>query len=125
MSFHPNIIFFEAAKQAKHKRGLGSEVTTTPKPKRPRMLWQAAQYGQCGYRRQRDLQRLMGGAMEVPAPGQALGWLEAREAAVNEARRAGDADWNLHVHVMLMIALKAERRLYAEAARKVPCLSGP
>ena len=43
--------------------------------------------------------------------GQALARLRADEDRMNAARQEGAADYDLHQHVMLMIAILAESRL--------------
>lgn len=87
----------------------------TPRLRRPSMLIRAAREGQAGWRRRRDLTRLL--RLDIcPAPGAALPRLRAEEAMVNEARLAGAAEYDMHRHVTLMIAILAEMRAAIEAA---------
>lgn len=115
MSFHSNVIFFEPSKNAQPP-----EVCEKQTPmRRPPMLWAAARHGQRSYNRRRDLQKLMGGSMEVPPAGQALAWLEQREGMMNDARINRRAEWNLGSHILLLIALQAEKRLLSVGCRPV------
>lgn len=117
MTSHSNILAFPAARVLPvGARDRGDSVAELPRLSRPRLLVAAARHGQQGYRRARDLRRLMSGAEDVPPPGKALAWLEAREAQMDEARRAALPDWDLQQHVLLLIALLAEMRLAREAA---------
>lgn len=83
-------------------------------PYRPRLLVQAAQAGQPAWRRARDLPRAMRGAWSgweggaLSRPGAALDWLRAEEARLDDARRAGAAEYDLARHVTLLIALLHE-----------------
>lgn len=83
--------------------------------RRPASLIRAAREGQQGWRRSRDLPRLLR-ADRCPAPGAALPRLRAEEALLNDARRNHDAEYDMQRHVMLMIAILAEMR----AAVSVP-----
>ena len=80
---------------------------------RPAVLIRAAKAGQAGWRRERDLPRLLG-RETLPANPAALRILRAAEQAADTARREGHADYDLHRHVRLIIALLAELRLQAE-----------
>ncbi len=116
MSCQANILAFPAARVLPvGARDRGDSVAELPRLSRPRLLVAAARHGQQGYRRARDLRRLMQGAEDVPPPGRALAWLRAREAQMDEARRAAQPDWDLQRHVLLLIALLAEIRLAREA----------
>lgn len=116
MTCQSNILAFPAARALPvGARDRGDSVMELPRLSRPRLLVAAARQGQPGYRRTRDLRRLMQGAEDVPPPGKALGWLEAREARMDEARRMALPDWDLQQHVLLLIALLAEMRLAREA----------
>ena len=77
--------------------------------RRPASLIRAAREGQQGWRRSRDLPRLLR-ADRCPAPGAALPRLRAEEALLNDARRNHDAEYDMQRHVMLMIAILAEMR---------------
>lgn len=83
--------------------------------RRPSVLIRAARAGQAGWRRDRDLPRLLG-RETVPSNPAALRMLRAAEGAADTARREGRADYDLHRHVRLIIALLAEMRLRAETA---------
>ena len=80
--------------------------------RRPRLLIRAAREGQAGWRRERDLPRLLR-ADHCPSPGRALARLRAEEDMLNGARLARSADYNLRRHVLLMIAILAEMRVAA------------
>ena len=75
--------------------------------RRPATLIRAARAGQAGWRRDRDLARLLG-RDTAPARPAALRMLRAAEQAADDARREGRADYDLHRHVRLLIALLAE-----------------
>lgn len=83
--------------------------------RRPRVLIQAARAGQSGWRRDRDLARLLN-SDGCPAPGAALRRLRAEEGLLDDARRAGAADYDMRRHVLLMIAILAEMRAAVDAA---------
>ena len=83
--------------------------------RRPGVLIRAARAGQAGWRRERDLPRLLG-RETLPSTPAALRMLRAAEGAADLARREGRADYDLHRHVRLIIALLAEMRLQTEAA---------
>lgn len=78
--------------------------------RRPAALVRAAIAGQDHWRRDRDLRRILR-SETVPAPGQALPRLRAEEDRLNTARQQGAADYDLHQHVLLMIAILAETRI--------------
>lgn len=121
MSYQANILAFPAARVLPvGARDRGDSVAELPRLSRPRLLVAAARHGQQGYRRARDLRRLMQGAEDVPPPGKALAWLSARESEMDEARRAAQPDWDLQRHVLLLIALLAEIRLAREAGQLAP-----
>lgn len=80
---------------------------------RPAVLIRAARAGQAGWRRERDLPRLLG-RETLPSNPAALRILRAAEQAADTGRREGHADYDLHRHVRLIIALLAEMRLQAE-----------
>lgn len=97
MSFQHNILEFRL---------------TTPRTglSRPRTLVAAARAGQSGWRRGRDLRRLLR-ADDLPRPAQALERLKDEEARQNEARLQDQADYDMRRHVLLLIAILAETRL--------------
>ncbi|MDO5642417.1 MAG: DUF6477 family protein [Paracoccus sp. (in: a-proteobacteria)] len=83
--------------------------------RRPAALIRAARAGQSGWRRERDLARLLG-RETLPAGPVAIRMLRAAEAAADSARRERRADYDLHRHIRLLIALLAEMTLAANAA---------
>lgn len=90
--------------------------------RRPAALIRAARAGQAGWRRDRDLARLLG-RDTVPAGPAALRMLRAAEAAADTARREGRADYDMHRHVRLLIALLAEM-IAARQSAPQPVLPG-
>ena len=78
--------------------------------KRPATLVRAAVAGQTHWRRDRDLRRVLH-SDSVPTAGAALPRLRAEEDRMNTARQEGAADYDLHQHVLLMIAILAESRV--------------
>lgn len=88
-----------------------------PSLRRPAALVRAALAGQTQWRRDRDLRRTLR-SDSLPGPGQALARLRADEDRMNAARQEGAADYDLHQHVMLMIAILAESRL--ALAQQIP-----
>lgn len=109
MTMMPNVITFRP--RAAH-----------PGLRRPGTLIRAAREGQAGWRRERDLARLLR-ADRCPAPGAALARLRAEEAMLNDARIERDPDYDMQRHVLLMIAILAEMRA-AVAAAPAPVTSG-
>jgi hypothetical protein len=96
MTALPNVIAFRA-------------LPATESLRRPSLLIRAARAGQSGWRRERDLPRLLR-SDRYPQPGAALPRLRAEEAQMNAARKEGAADYDLQRHVLLMIAILAEMR---------------
>lgn len=96
MSYMPNIIQFQPRIA---NAGL----------RRPRMLIRAAREGQPGWKRDRDLPRLLR-TESCPKPGACLKRLRAEEDMLNAARLERRADYDLRRHVMVMIAILAEMR---------------
>lgn len=113
MTAMPNVIAFRS-------------LPENPPLRRPRVLIRAARAGQTGWRRERDLPRLLR-SDGCPRPGSALPRLRAEEMRMNEARLEGAAEYDLHRHVKLMIAILAEMRAAVSAAPiPIPApLSGP
>lgn len=109
MSYMPNVIAFRPRPAMESLR-------------RPRILIRAAREGQSGWRRDRDLRRLLR-LDHTPAPGAALPRLRAEEALQNDARLQRAADYDMHRHVLLMIAILAEMRA-AVADAPVPVRAG-
>lgn len=102
MTAMPNVIAFRALPPSQSLR-------------RPRVLISAARAGQSGWRRERDLPRLLR-SDGCPRPGAALPRLRAEEARMNAARIEGAAEYDLQRHVMLMIAILAEMRIAVDEA---------
>lgn len=96
MSYMPNIIQFQPRIAASGLR-------------RPQLLIRAAREGQSGWRRERDLPRLLR-SDGCPRPGTCLSRLRAEEEMQNAARLERRADYDLNRHVLLMIAILAEMR---------------
>lgn len=103
MSYMPNVIAFRPRPQSEPLR-------------RPGTLIRAAREGQAGWRRERDLKRLLR-TDDCPAAGAALPRLRAEEAVLNDARLQRAADYDMHRHVLLMIAILAEMRAAVAEAR--------
>ncbi|MCF3974493.1 DUF6477 family protein [Paracoccus salsus] len=83
--------------------------------RRPATLIRAAREGQSGWKRDRDLPRLLrlDGCVR---PGAALARLRAEEAMLNDARLRSDPAYDMRRHVLLMIAVLAEMRAAVAAA---------
>jgi len=93
---------------------MSNVIAFRPRPvaeplRRPRCLIRAAREGQTGWKRDRDLKRLLR-TDRCPAPGAALPRLRAEEALLNDARLQRAAEYDMHRHVLLMIAILAEMR---------------
>ena len=78
-----------------------------PLLRRPRLLVQAARAGLSGWKRDRDLRRVLK-CETLPRPEAALARLHAEEARHNLARHENRAEYDLHRHIMLLIAILAE-----------------
>lgn len=76
--------------------------------RRPRILVNAARHGLSGYRRDRDLKRLIDN--DLP-PETAVPRLMHEEERLEETRRAGDAAYSVMRHIEVLSALIAEARL--------------
>ena len=81
--------------------------------RRPRLLIRAARHGMADYERNRDLRRLLGG---TPTPAAAMTRLIETEAQLEDARRDGEASYDVARHVEVMIAMLSELRLVRGAA---------
>ncbi len=77
--------------------------------RRPRLLIQTARAGLAGYRRKRDLPRLLK-TDALPQPATALRRLREIEVALDEARLSGITEYDLKRHVLVLIAILAEMR---------------
>ncbi|MFI0395114.1 DUF6477 family protein [Paracoccus jiaweipingae] len=104
----PNIIAFPLT-----SRALGA-AEPAQKLRRPRSLIRAAQAGQSLWKRGRDLPRLLR-CEALPGHDTALALLHQAESAQNAARLARRPDYDMHRHVLLMVAILAEMR--AQRAR--------
>lgn len=102
MTFMPNVIAFRP-------------LATNQPLRRPRLLIRAARAGQAGWKRERDLRRLLR-SDDCPKPGAALPRLRAEEQILNTARQKGAAEYDLQRHVALMIAILAEMHTAVDAA---------
>lgn len=109
MSYIPNVVAFRP------------RPVTAPL-RRPSALIRAAREGQSGWRRERDLKRLLR-SDRCPAPGTVLPRLRAEEAVMNDARLQQLAEYDMHRHILLMIAILAEMRA-AVADAPVPVRAG-
>ncbi|KGJ06400.1 hypothetical protein SAMN04487972_101158 [Paracoccus halophilus] len=97
-----------------------------PRLRRPGLLVRAARAGLAGWNRRRDLHRVLK-CEQLPPAGAILPRLHAEEARLDAARRAGQAEYDLHRHIMLLIAILAETaeaapRPVAGAPRAAICL---
>ena len=88
-----------------------------PLLRRPRLLVQAARAGLSGWRRGRDPRRVLK-CENLPRPETALARLHAEEARHDLARRENRAEYDLHRHILLLIAILAETA--AAAPQPVP-----
>lgn len=96
MNAHANVIRFPT-------------VTRPAAIRRPRLLVAAAQAGLAGWRRGRDLRRLLG-TDELPHPAHSLSCLHELEARQDLARRSGGAGYDLKRHILLLTAILGETR---------------
>lgn len=76
--------------------------------RRPRLLVNAARLGLTGYRRDRDLRRLIDAILP---PDAAVPRLLGEEARLEEFRISGDATYSVARHIEVLSALMAEARL--------------
>lgn len=75
--------------------------------KRPKILLQAAKIGLTTYSRNRDLKRLFK-VQEIPQPKQIIKRLLKNEMTLEEARRTGNAAYDMKKHIQVMTALLQE-----------------
>jgi len=92
-----------------------------PQMRRPRLLVRAARAGLAGWNRRRDLRRLLK-CDETPLAGAPLARLRAEEEQLDNIRREGRADYDLHRHIMLLIAILAETAEAAPRPLPATCL---
>ena len=78
--------------------------------RRPKLLMNAARFGQTDYNRRRDLRRLIA-TPAAPRPEEALRVLMAEEERLEDARREGAAGYSFLRHIEVLIAMMAEARL--------------
>ncbi len=76
--------------------------------RRPRLLLNAARFGLSGYRRERDLRRLIGTPI---SPEATVSQLLTVEDELEHNRKRGDAAYSITKHIEVLIALLAEMRL--------------
>ncbi|MFC3117853.1 DUF6477 family protein [Jhaorihella thermophila] len=88
--------------------------------RRPRMLVRTARIGAQDYRRDRDLQRLLGYGT-LPRPAAAVMRLMEMEHELDQQRRSGDAGYSLTRHLDILIALMGEAQLFQ--ASRAPRMS--
>lgn len=101
------------------------DAARTPEPlRRPALLIRAARLGQSGWKRNRDLAKLLK-CETVPAVGASLPQMRTLEAALNEARLAGAAEYDLRRHVVLLIAILAEMRAAAQIGAQAAAPASP
>lgn len=110
MSCMPTNLAFHPAAASAVASGPGAAEPTNRR--RPRLLIRAAEAGQAGWRRERDLPRLLGQAA-MPGAAVVMRLLDAEEAFLNEARRARAPEYSVERHVTVLIALLAELRAQA------------
>ena len=84
---------------------------------RPKLLVQAARFGQDDYARTNCLRRLLKCDI-TPGPAQAIVRLLDIEAGLDERRAAGTGDYSIAHHVEALIALMAEARLLRDTRAK-------
>ena len=85
--------------------------------KRPRILIRAARFGISDYSRSRDLCRILK-TTSMPAPGPAIVKLMSEESLLESKRKAGDRSYKISQHVLVMIALMGEARLFQSIQKK-------
>lgn len=91
---------------------LGLPAFGQPRLRRPRLLVRAARAGLAGWNRRRDLRRLLK-CEDLPLASVALTRLRGEEEQIDRLRREGQAGYDVHRHILLLIAILAET---AEAA---------
>ena len=77
------------------------------KVKSPKILLQAAKICLKTYSRNRDLKRLFK-VQEIPQPMQVIKQLLKNETALEEARKTGNAAYDMKLHIQVMTALLQE-----------------
>ena len=84
---------------------------------RPKILVRAAKIGMEWYKRERDLRRLTRG-FSTPAPAEAVSQLMEAEGLLEDARKSGDAAYDIHRHISVLTALLAEARLLPSTVKQ-------
>ncbi|MFD1882439.1 DUF6477 family protein [Paracoccus pacificus] len=102
----------------------GRPVGQSETIRRPGALIRAARHGLELWQRGRDLRRVLR-SDDLPAVGAALPRLIVDEARMDEARRDGAADYDLRRHVLLLVAILAERRDAQNATAMPPMVICP
>jgi len=95
-----------------------------PELRRPRLLAMAARAGLSGYRRGRELRRILG-CDDLPSSEVIVSSLRHKEAALDIARREAWADYDLQRHVLLLVAILAETRLAQSSPAIFPGKASP
>lgn len=83
--------------------------------KRPRLLVRAARAGATRYRRDHHL-GYFSKVEGIDSQAKLMAVLIAREAELEDVRKSGSADYNIHRHVHLLTALLAEAQSYETCA---------
>jgi hypothetical protein len=96
---------------------------TLPPLRRPGLLIRAARAGQAGWRRSRDLPRLLRND-HCPGHARAAYLLRQEEALLNDARLKGEASYDVKRHVLVLIALLAEINALARLGAQIAAPSG-
>ncbi len=74
---------------------------------RPKILMQAAKIGLQNYRRETDLKKILG-ARALSNHSQNISQLSDREIELEEARKSGNAAYDMNKHIQIMTALLQE-----------------
>ena len=81
--------------------------------RRPRLLVQAARHAQAGWRRERDLRRLLKSDDPDGPIDLITAWLRQEEARLEQSRRDGAAAYDPHRHILVLAAILHENMLAA------------
>ena len=74
---------------------------------RPKILMQAAKIGLQTYRRETDLKKILG-SRDTSGQNQIISQLSDREIELEEARKNGNAAYDMNKHIQIMTALLQE-----------------
>lgn len=102
----------------------GRPVGADQSIRRPSTLIRAARHGLSLWQRQRDLRRALK-TDDLPVPGAALPRLMDEEGRLDHARRENDATYDLRRHILILVAILAERRDSQRAAESLPFIICP